>query len=84
MIVNYVTDIYKSFTQEEISDKIAAMLTPDEVNCPVQLVFQTIEGLHAACPDHTGDWYFTGIYPTPGGNRLVNKAFINYYEGKEA
>jgi amidophosphoribosyltransferase len=83
MIVNYVTDIYKSFTQEEISDKIAAMLTPDEVNCPVQLVFQTIEGLHAACPDHTGDWYFTGIYPTPGGNRLVNKAFINYYEGKE-
>ena len=84
MIVNYVTDIYKSFTQEEISDKIAAMLTPDEVNCPVQLVFQTIEGLHAACPDHTGDWYFTGNYPTPGGNRLVNKAFINYYEGKEA
>ena len=84
MIVNYVTDIYKSFTQEEISDKIAAMLTPDEVDCPVQLVFQTIEGLHAACPDHTGDWYFTGNYPTPGGNRLVNKAFINYYEGKEA
>ena len=84
MIVNYVTDIYKSFTQEEISEKIAAMLTPDEVDCPVQLVFQTIEGLHAACPDHTGDWYFTGNYPTPGGNRLVNKAFINYYEGKEA
>ena len=84
MIVNYVTDIYKSFTQEEISDKIAAILTPDEVDCPVQLVFQTIEGLHAACPDHTGDWYFTGNYPTPGGNRLVNKAFINYYEGKEA
>ena len=83
MIVNYVTDIYKSFTQEEISEKIAAMLTPDEVDCPVQLVFQTIEGLHAACPDHTGDWYFTGNYPTPGGNRLVNKAFINYYEGKE-
>lgn len=84
MIVNYVTEIYKPFSQEEISDKIAKMLTPEEVNCPVQLVYQTIEGLHLACPNHSGDWYFSGNYPTPGGNRLVNKAFINYYEGKEA
>ena len=83
MIVNYVTEIYKPFSQEEISDKIAKMLTPEEVNCPVQLVYQTIEGLHLACPNHSGDWYFSGNYPTPGGNRLVNKAFINYYEGKE-
>lgn len=82
-IVNYVTEIYKPFTPEEISAQIAKMLTPKEVQCPVELVYQTIEGLHQACPDHTGDWYFTGKYPTPGGNRLVNKAFINYYEGKE-
>jgi amidophosphoribosyltransferase len=82
-IVNYVTEIYKPFTPEEISAQIAKMLTPKEVQCPVELVYQTIEGLHQACPNHTGDWYFTGKYPTPGGNRLVNKAFINYYEGKE-
>jgi amidophosphoribosyltransferase len=82
-IVNYVTEIYQPFTQEEVSLQIAKMLTPDEVDCEVQLVYQTIDGLHKACPNHTGDWYFTGNYPTPGGNRLVNKAFINYYEGKE-
>lgn len=82
-VVNYVTEIYKPFTQEEISAQIAKMLTPAEVDCPVELVYQTIDGLHTACPDHRGDWYFTGNYPTPGGNRLVNKAFINYYEGKE-
>ncbi|VBB43438.1 Amidophosphoribosyltransferase [uncultured Paludibacter sp.] len=82
-IVNYVKDIYKPFTQKEISQQIAKMLTPKEVDCPVELVYQTIEGLHLACPNHKGDWYFTGNYPTPGGNRLVNKAFINYYEGKE-
>jgi len=82
-VVNYVKEIYKSFAQEEISAKIAEMLTPAEVDCPVQLVYQTIEGLHQACPNHTGDWYFTGNYPTPGGNRLVNKAFINYYEGND-
>ncbi|OIP83920.1 MAG: amidophosphoribosyltransferase [Porphyromonadaceae bacterium CG2_30_38_12] len=83
LIVNYVTEIYSSFTQDEVSVQIAKMLTPDEVDCPVELVYQTIDGLHAACPNHTGDWYFTGDYPTPGGNRLVNKAFINYYEGRE-
>ena len=82
-IVNYVTEIYKPFTQDEVSVQIAKMLTPPGVNCPVELVYQTIEGLHEACPDHKGDWYFTGNYPTYGGNRLVNKAFINYYEGKE-
>lgn len=82
-IVNFVTEIYKPFTQDEVSVQIAKMLTPNEVDCEVQLVYQTIEGLHKACPNHTGDWYFTGNYPTPGGNRLVNKAFINYYEGKE-
>jgi amidophosphoribosyltransferase len=80
-IVNYVTEIYEPFTQDEISCQIAEMLTPKDVDCPVELVYQTIEGLHDACPDHKGDWYFTGDYPTPGGNRLVNKAFINFYEG---
>ena len=83
-VINYVTEIYEPFTQDEISRKIAQMLTPPEVDCPVELVYQTIEGLHKACPNHTGDWYFSGIYPTPGGNRLVNKAFINYYEGLDS
>ncbi len=82
-VKNYVKEIYKPFTPEEISKQIAKMLTPIEVDCPVEIVFQTIEGLHAACPNHKGDWYFTGDYPTPGGKRLVNKAFINFYEGKE-
>jgi len=82
-VVNYVTEIYKPFTQDEVSAQIAKMLTPAEVDCPVELVYQTVEGLHEACPNHHGDWYFTGDYPTPGGNRLVNIAFINYYEGKE-
>jgi len=82
-VINYVTEIYNPFTQEEISIKIAEMLTPPDVDCPVELVYQTIEGLHEACPKNTGDWYFSGNYPTPGGNRLVNKAFINYYEGRD-
>lgn len=82
-VVNFVKEIYAPFTQEEVSEQIAKMLTPDDVDCPVELVYQTVEGLHKACPNHTGDWYFTGDYPTPGGNRLVNQAFINYYEGKE-
>lgn len=82
-IINYVKEIYEPFTQDEVSRKIAEMLTPKEVDCPVELVYQTLEGLYDACPNHTGDWYFSGNYPTPGGNRLVNKAFINYYEGKE-
>jgi amidophosphoribosyltransferase len=82
-IINYVTDIYKPFTQDEVSEMISKMLTPSEVDCPVELVYQTIEGLHKACPNHAGDWYFTGDYPTPGGNQLVNQAFINYYEGRD-
>lgn len=82
-MINYVREIYAPFSPEELSKQIARMLTPAEVECEVELVYQTIEGLHEACPNHTGDWYFTGNYPTPGGNRLVNKAFINYYEGKE-
>ena len=82
-IVNYATEIYKPFTMEDISKKIAQMLTPAEVDCPVELVYQSIEGLHEACPNHSGDWYFSGNYPTPGGTRMVNLAYINYYEGRD-
>jgi len=80
-IVNYVKKIYAPFTDEEISRKIAQMLTPSEVKTEVEIVYQQIEQLHEACPNHTGDWYFSGNYPTPGGKRLVNNAFINYIEG---
>lgn len=83
-IINYVKDIYAPFTDEEISDKIAQMLTSDEIKAEVQIVFQSIEDLHKACPNNGGDWYFSGDYPTPGGNRLVNNAFINYIEGRES
>lgn len=81
-IVNFVKEIYTPFTQEEISAKIAQMLTPDNINAEVIIVYQTVDDLHLACPGNTGDWYFTGNYPTPGGNKVVNKAFINYVEGK--
>jgi len=81
-IVNYVKEIYKPFTPEEISAKISELLKSKEVNADVEIVFQTIENLHAACPNDTGDWYFTGKYPTPGGNKVVNKSFINFIEGK--
>lgn len=81
-IVNYVKEIYKPFTAQEISDKIAEMLTPADIQAEVRIVYQTIEDLHTACPGNTGDWYFTGDYPTPGGNKVVNKAFINFIEGK--
>ena len=77
---NCVSAIYKPFTVEDINRKMAEMLRPVGMQAPVEFVFQTIEGLHAACPDHQGDWYFTGHYPTPGGNRLVNQAFVNYFE----
>lgn len=79
---NVVKQVYKPFTTEQISDKIAELITPKGLDLPVQVIFQTIESLHKACPTNTGDWYFTGNYPTPGGNRVVNKAFINYMEGK--
>jgi amidophosphoribosyltransferase len=79
---NLVRQVYKPFTTLEISDKIAQFITPEELSIPVEVIYQTIESLHAACPTNTGDWYFTGNYPTPGGNRVVNKAFMNYMEGK--
>lgn len=80
-VMNYVTEIYKPFTPEEISDKISEQLTPEDMNAEVKIVFQSIENLHAACPENNGDWYFTGDYPTPGGNKVVNTSFINYVEG---
>jgi amidophosphoribosyltransferase len=79
---NMVQLIYKPFSPEEISAKIATLITPPEVSIPVELIFQTIEDLHDSCPTNTGDWYFTGNYPTQGGNRVCNQAFINYYEGR--
>ncbi len=79
---NLVRRIYKPFSTEEISDKIAALITPSDLNVPVQVIYQNIEDLHKSCPTNTGDWYFTGNYPTPGGNRVVNKALLNYLEGK--
>ncbi len=81
-VKNYVKEVYKPFTPEEISSKIAELVTPSDISANVEVVFQSIEGLHQACPDHRGDWYFSGNYPTPGGNKVVNKAFINYIEGK--
>lgn len=79
---NVVRQVYKPFTTEEISDKIAQLITPAEINIPVEVIYQTIEDLHDSCPTNTGDWYFTGNYPTPGGNKVVNKAFLNFIEGK--
>jgi len=81
-IRNVVREIYKPFTTEEISAKISSMLKSDEIKSEVEIVFQSIEGLHEACPGHTGDWYFTGNYPTPGGNKVVNQSFIYYVEGR--
>jgi amidophosphoribosyltransferase len=83
-IVNYVTAVYEPFTTEEISDKISEMLSSENIQAKVKIIFQSVDNLHKACPEHLGDWYFTGDYPTPGGNRVVNKAFINFYEGKDA
>ncbi len=80
-IRNYVKEIYAPFTAEEISSKISELLRPEGINADVQIIYQTIEGLHKAIPNHKGDWYFTGDYPTPGGNKVVNKSFINYIEG---
>ncbi len=79
---NVVQQLYNMFTTEEISLKIADLITPKHLNVPIQVIFQTVESLHIACPTNTGDWYFTGNYPTSGGNKVVNKAFINYIEGK--
>ena len=81
-VQNFVKDIYQPFEAQEISDKIAELLTPPEVNAKVSVLYQTIEDLHLSCPNHPGDWYFTGNYPTPGGNRVVNKSFMYYVEGR--
>ncbi len=82
-IKNYVREIYEPFNAEEISAKISELLTPVNMNAEVQIIYQTIENLHEACPNNNGDWYFTGNYPTPGGNKVVNKAFMNYIEGSD-
>jgi amidophosphoribosyltransferase len=81
-IRNLVKEIYKPFCPDIISKKIADLLKSDEIRAEVEIVFQSVEGLHQACPGHTGDWYFTGDYPTPGGNKVANQSFINYYEGR--
>ena len=82
-VVNYVTAIYAPFAPQEVSDKIAEMLSSPEIKAEIKIIFQTVEDLHIACPKNLGDWYFTGDYPTPGGNRVVNRAFMNFYEGKD-
>ncbi|MCH7399382.1 amidophosphoribosyltransferase [Belliella sp. DSM 107340] len=80
--VNYAKGLYEPFTDQEISDKVAEIITSDNIKAEVKVIYQTVENLHKACPDHLGDWYFTGDFPTPGGMRVVNRAFVNYIEGK--
>jgi amidophosphoribosyltransferase len=82
-VKNFVKEIYDPFTDEQISDKISELLTGENVKAEVKIIFQPVENLHKACPNHLGDWYFTGDYPTVGGNRVVNRAFINFYEGNK-
>lgn len=82
-IINHVKDIYRPFKQEEISAQITKIITPDGIHAEVEVIYQTLDNLHIACPDHTGDWYFSGNYPTPGGNKVVNKAFVNWKEGSK-
>ena len=81
-VINYVKEFYAPFSSDEISHKIGQLLSPPEIKAEVQIIYQTISNLHQACPHNLGDWYFTGDYPTPGGNKVVNRAFINFYEGK--
>jgi len=81
-VTNYVKAIYAPFTDQQISDRIAKIVTPKEIKAKVEVIYQTLDNLHKACPDHTGDWYFSGDYPTPGGNKVVNRAFVNWMEGK--
>ena len=83
-MINHVKEIYKPFTPQEISEKIAQIITPQETVAEVEVIYQSLENLHKACPDHTGDWYFSGDYPTPGGNKVVNKAYINWKEGNNS
>ena len=82
-VINYVKEIYNNFTDEQISDKISELLGDDNIKSEVKIIFQPVENLHKACPKNLGDWYFTGNYPTAGGNRVVNRAFINFYEGNK-
>ena len=79
---NFVKELYAPFSDEQISAKIAEIITPKDLNAQVQVVYQTVDNLHVACPNNSGDWYFTGNYPTPGGNKVVNTAFVNFMEGK--
>lgn len=83
-MVNYLKDLYALFTDEEISNKVAQIVTPDDIEAEVGVIYQSIENVHMACPEHKGDWYFSGDYPTPGGNKVVNRAFINFMEGVAA
>lgn len=82
-VINHVKDLYEPYTDEQVSHKIAQLLTPEGVNCPVEIIFQSVEGLHDSCPNHKGDWYFTGDYPTPGGRKMLNDAFIAYMETRQ-
>jgi amidophosphoribosyltransferase len=79
---NFVKKLYKQFSADQISEKISEIITPPNTKAEIRVVYQTIRGLHEACPQHLGDWYFTGDYPTPGGNRVVNQSFINFVENK--
>lgn len=79
---NYVQEMYNTFSYEQVSKKIAEIVTPAKCQAEIEVVFQTVDHLHDACPKHLGDWYFTGDYPTPGGNRVSNKAFVYFMEGK--
>lgn len=83
-VVNHVKAIYEPFTDQQISDKIGEIVRPSQMTGELKIIYQNVENLHKACPDHKGDWYFTGNYPTPGGNKVVNRAFINFYEGIDA
>jgi amidophosphoribosyltransferase len=80
--VNHVKKLYEQFTYEEISDKIADIVKPADMKAELKVVFQTVEGLHRAIPNHSGDWYFTGNYPTPGGMLVANKSYVNFMEGR--
>jgi amidophosphoribosyltransferase len=82
-IFNEVAALYDIFSQKEISKKIAEIVKPEGVDCEIEVIYQTVEGLHNACPNHKGDWYFTGDYPTRGGHKVINRAFVNYMEGKD-
>jgi amidophosphoribosyltransferase len=83
-VKNEVTTLYKLFKPHEVEEKIAAILRPADLKAQFQVIYQSVEGLHAACPNHTGDWYFTGDYPTPGGNRVANRSFVNFMENSDA